>query len=115
MKSPRTAVAAGLGALVLMVAILMAVFNDPRGRRAVLWSAGIALVVQVVAFALARRSSPQGVFKAVGAGAVLRALALVLYALVFLRPLGLPPVPALLSLAVLFFVTTVLESWLLTS
>ena len=115
MKSARTAAAVGLGALAIVVAILLAVFSDPRGRRAVLWSAGIAVVIQLVAFTLARRSSPQRVFKAVGVGAVLRALALVLYAFVFLRPLGLPPVPALLSLAVLFFVTTVLESWLLTS
>lgn len=115
MKSARTAALAGLGALGLVVAILLAVFHDPPGRRAVLWSAGIALVVQLVAFTLARRSAPNRVFKAVGAGAILRVLTLVLYALVFLGPLGLAPVPALLSLAALFFVTTVLESWLLTS
>jgi hypothetical protein len=42
-------------------------------------------------------------------------LTLVVYALVLLEPLGLTPVAALLSLASLFFVTTVLESWLLTS
>jgi hypothetical protein len=39
----------------------------------------------------------------------------VVYALLLLKPLGLPPVAALLSLASMFFVTTVLESWLLTS
>ncbi len=35
---------------------------------------------------------------------------LVLYALVALRPLGLPAAPALLSLATFFFVTTLAES-----
>jgi len=114
-RTARYAVTAGLAALGLVVAILLAVFHDPPARRAVLWSAGIALIVQLVAFTLARRVAPERVFKAVGAGAVLRVLALVVYALVLIRPLGLPPVPALLSLAVLFFVTTVLESWLLTS
>jgi hypothetical protein len=104
-----------LSALALVVAGLIAVLREPAARRAVFWSAGIAVVVQLVAFAIARRARAEGVFKAVGAGAILRVLALVVYALVFLEPLGLPPVPALLSLALLFFVTTVLESWLLTS
>lgn len=115
MKSVRVAAVSGLGLLALVVAILFAVFREPDARRAVLWSAGIALLVQVIAFALARRSAPERVFTAVGVGAILRVLALVLYALVLLKPLGLPAVPALLSLALLFFVTTVLESWLLTS
>jgi hypothetical protein len=39
----------------------------------------------------------------------------VVYALVIIKPLGLPAVPALMSLVSLFFVTTVLESLLLTS
>jgi hypothetical protein len=114
-KSARVAVTSGLAALAAVVAILLAVFSGPGGRRAVLWSALVAVLVQVVAFSLARRSAPERVFKAVGVGALLRALAIVIYALLLLKPLGLPPVPALISLAVLFFVTTVLESWLLTS
>ena len=99
----------------MVSAIFLAVFRDAGARRAVLWSAGIALVIQGVAFYLARRSAPERVFKAVGVGAILRVFSLVVYALVFLDPLGLPAVPALISLAVFFFVTTVLESWLLTS
>jgi hypothetical protein len=109
------AAVSGLAALGAAVALLLAIFRTPDGRRAVLWSAGIALLVQVVAFAVARRTAPERVFKAVGFGAILRALAVVVYALVLLKPLGLPALPALVSLALLFFVTTVLESWLLTT
>jgi hypothetical protein len=109
------AAGSGLAALGVVGLLLLAVFSSAAGRRAVLWSAGIALVVQVVAFALARRTAPERVFQAVGVGAILRAVALVVYALLLLKPLGLPAVPALLSLATFFFVTTVLESWLLTS
>jgi len=115
MRPARVTAAAGLATLALASAILLTVFRESGARRAVLWSAGIALVIQAVAFYLARRATPAGVFKAVGVGALLRVLSLVVYALVFLEPLGLPAMPALISLAVFFFVTTVLESWLLTS
>jgi hypothetical protein len=101
--------------LLALVALLLAVFRGPGGRRAVLVSLAIALVVQVVAFALARLAAPGNVLKAWGVGTVLRFVTLVVYALVLIKPLGLPAVPALMSLVSLFFVTTVLESLLLTS
>lgn len=102
-------------ALAALLALLLVVFSGPGGRRAVLVSAAIALVVQGMAFTLARLAAPGNVFKAWGAGTVLRFVTLVVYALVIIRPFGLPAVPALMSLASLFFVTTVLESLLLTS
>jgi hypothetical protein len=115
MKSATATVGLGLAALVATSGLLMLVFHDPAGRHAVLVSAAIAAAVQVLAFGVARMASPGKVFKVWAGGAVLRMLALVVYALVLVKPLGLSPVAALLSLATLFFVTTVLESWLLTS
>lgn len=98
-----------------LLAVLFRTFDGPGGRRAVLVSLGVAVLVQAVAFTLARLSAPGKLIKAWGAGSALRFLTLMLYALVLVKPLGLPAVPALISLAALFFVTTVLESLLLTS
>jgi hypothetical protein len=105
----------GWVAVAAVLALLLAVFDGPGGRRAVLVSATIAVVVLVMAFLLARLAAPGNVMKAWIAGAGLRFLTLVVYALVLLKPLGLPAVPALMSLVSLLFVTTVLESLLLTS
>jgi len=115
MKSAATTASVGVVALAVVSGLLMLVFRDTAGRRAVLWSAALAVGVQVVSFCAARLAPPDKVFKAWAGGAVLRMLALVVYALVLVKPLGLPPLAALLSLAALLFVTTVLESWLLTS
>jgi hypothetical protein len=107
--------AIGVLSLVAVLVLLLAIFRGPGGQRAVLMSAGLAVLVQAVAFTLARLAAPGKMLKAWGAGAVLRFVTLVVYALVLLKPLGLPPVPALMSLVSLFFVSTVLESLLLTS
>lgn len=115
MRSARQTRLFGLLAVAVVLVLLLVVFNGPGGRRAVLVSAVVALAVQVVAFTLARLAAPGNVFKAWGAGTILRFVTLVVYALVLLKPLGLPAVPALMSLVALFFVTTVLESLLLTS
>lgn len=115
MKSATTTASVGLGVLIATAGLLTLVFRDAPGRRAVLWSAGIAVVVQAVSFCAARLARPDKVFKVWAGGAVLRVLALVVYALVLVKPLGLPPVAALMSLAALLFITTVLESLLLTS
>ena len=98
-----------------MLALLLGIFSGPGGRRAVLVSAGITLAVQAVAFALAKLAAPEKMMTAWGVGTLLRFGTLMVYALVLIKPLGLPVVPALMSLASLLFVTTVLESLLLTS
>ena len=106
---------AGSGALAGLLMLLLLVFRGPGARRAVLASGVVALLVQGVAFALARLASPGNVVKAWGVGSALRFGVLVVYALFVVRPLGLPAVPALMSLAALFFVSTILESLLLSS
>jgi hypothetical protein len=94
----------------LTAAVLLLVFRGPGGRQAVLTSAAVALVVQVLTFLAARAAAPGRVLAVWVGGAAARMLVLVLYALVALRPLGLPAAPALLSLATFFFVTTLAES-----
>ena len=113
--SRRRVTAVGWLGVVAVLVVLLAVFRGPREHQAVLVSAVIAFLVQAVSFTLARLAARGNVLKAWGVGAALRLVTLVLYALVLVRPLGLPPVAALVSLASLFFVTTVLESLLLSS
>lgn len=98
-------------ALVALAApVLLYVFRGPGARRAVLTSAGVALAVQGLTFLAARAAPPGRVFTVWVGGALARMLALVLYALVAIKPLALPAAPALLSLATFFFVTTLAES-----
>lgn len=99
-----------LGALALAAGVLLVVFRGPGGRAAVLTSGGIALVVQALTFLAARAAPPGRRFGVWVGGAAARMGTLVFYALVALRPLGLPAAPALLSLAAFFFVTTLAES-----
>jgi hypothetical protein len=95
---------------VLAAGVLLLVFRGPGGRAAVFTSAGVALVVQALSFLAARAAAPGRILAVWVGGAAARMVTLVLYALVALRPLGLPATPALLSLATFFFVTTLAES-----
>jgi hypothetical protein len=99
-----------LATVAVAAAVLLAVFRGPGARAAVLTSAGVALVVQALSFLAARAAAPGRMFAVWTGGAAARLVTLVLYALVALRPLGLPAAPALLSLATFFFVTTLAES-----
>jgi hypothetical protein len=77
--------------------------------RAIWISAAVAIVVQAVGFALALKMAPVNVFMGWGAAVALRVLALVAYALFGVKFGGLPAAPALISLVVFFFVTTLVE------
>ena len=72
-------------------------------------SAVVAAVVQIGAFALTRSLLPTNMVAAWGAGALLRFLTLVVYGLVAVKLLGLPALPALLSLFVFLFLSMLLE------
>jgi len=105
-----------LGCLVaigLAGAIFAVVWASPLDRRAVLVSALVALVVQMVAFGIARLLAAGGHGVAGWAlGAVICLVALVLHGFVS-RGLGLPSNVALLSLATFFFLTELIEPPLL--
>lgn len=90
------------------------VFGGAAERRAVLISAAVAFVIQLPAFALARRTVGENIFAGWGAGVLLRFVALALYAFLVVERMALPSAPALLSLATFFFLSTLVEPLLLT-
>ena len=97
-------------ALVAIAAWLLTfALTDAGGASAIFISATVAIVVQIAAFAVTARMAPKNVIAAWGAGALARMLTLFVYALLAVRVLGLPAVPALISLAVFLFLSTLLE------
>jgi hypothetical protein len=99
--------------------VLGALFPDDQAQRAFRLSAGLAFLVQMIGFAIARflagRKGGGGrdVMIGWGIGSLLRVGTLIVYALVFVRAGGLPMAPSLISLAVFFFVTMLVEPILL--
>jgi hypothetical protein len=106
-----------LGCLVaigLAAGVLVAVYGSSMERRAIVVSAIVALVVQVIAFAIARLLARGGnAIAGWGAGAVICFAVLIVYGFVS-RALGLPSNAAMLSLATFFFLTELIEPPLLT-
>jgi hypothetical protein len=100
----------GLAALVLGL-----VFGGGAGQRAIIMSAAIGWVVQMLAFVIALRLRDWNVMAAWTVGMVLRLGALMVYGLVGVRALSLVPDAALVSLAVFFFLSTLTEPWFLRS
>ena len=98
----------------LAAGVFVAIYPQPLHRRAVLVSAVVALLVQVLAFAIARLVGAKGnAIAGWGLGAMICFAALVVYGFVS-RALGLPSNAALLSLATFFFLTELIEPPLLT-
>ncbi|MEP6690025.1 MAG: hypothetical protein ABJD07_02650 [Gemmatimonadaceae bacterium] len=102
------AIAAALGA------ILAVPFATPDDRRAIVVSGAVAVVVQVVAFAIARRAFRAAALSGWLIGAAIRFVTLLVYGLVVLKPLLLPAPAALISLVLIFFVSTLIEPKMLT-
>jgi hypothetical protein len=93
--------------------VFTAVYGSGPDRSAIWLSAVVALVVQVVAFAIARLLADGGHgIAGWGIGAVICVIALVVFGFVS-RALGLPSNAALLSLATYFFLTELIEPPLL--
>ncbi len=107
---------AGITAAVVLVGgwVMTRVYPGADARRAILTSAAVAIVVQLVAFVIARRAAARSnAIAGWGPGALLRMVILAVYALVVVQALGLAAMPALISLAVFFFVSTLVEPLLL--
>lgn len=103
-------------ALVGLAGVLLRLaYTSEAARRAVVVAAVVALVVQGIAWGIIRRMGPQQVMAAWGAGALVRAVALVVFAIAGPRLGGLPLEPAAISLAVFLFVTTLVEPLFLRS
>ncbi len=90
-------------------------FRGPGDRPAVWVSAGVAVVLQLVAFAVGRAVSFAGLSARMGAGALVRVLGLIAYALLVALSLRFPPVTALITLAALLFASSLLEPILIRS
>ena len=89
------------------------IYPTADGQHAVLVSAAVAVVVQLFGFIILQLAKKSNPIAAWGLGALLRMGVLVVYALVVVRALGLSSAPALLSLAVFFFLSTLVEPLLL--
>ncbi len=101
--------------IVLVCGMLLAIpFSSGDDRRAIAASAGVAIVVQMFAFAIGRIASPRRFFAGWVAGAALRFVTLVTYALVAVRALAMPAPAALISLVTFLFVSTLVEPKFLT-
>jgi len=102
-------------ALIAIVAWLLTFgFPTAADQHAIVVSAGIAYVAQVISFTIVRAFGPTNVFAGWGVGMLIRFAVLAIYALIGAKALGLPLTAALVSLVTLFFVSTLLEPVLLT-
>ena len=113
MKRTVAFVLASAGLVAVLGALLMLVFPGAASARAIAWSAGVALLVQLAAFTILRLMRGSAVMIGWGLGSLLRLATIALYALVAVRSLGFPAVPALVSLAAFLFATMFLEPLLL--
>jgi heme/copper-type cytochrome/quinol oxidase subunit 4 len=108
----------GFGAALVLIVLaggtlLTIAFSSPDERRAVVTSAGVVVVVQLVAFAFVRFARPDSLGGWL-AGTALRFVAVIAYAIVAVKVAGLPPAAGLLSLVMLLFVSTLIEPKFLT-
>ena len=94
-------------------AIMTIVWSTPAEERAIWLSAAIAFVVQMLAFSIAMVLRRDQGLVGWGLGAIMRLVTLSVYALVFVKALGLPATAALVSLATFFFLSTLVEPLLL--
>jgi hypothetical protein len=98
--------------IVLVGWMLAYAFQSAAEVHAILVSALIAWIVQLASFTIAR-SWATNVIAGWGLGMLIRFFVLAIYALIGVKVLGLAITPALVSLAVFFFVSTLAEPVLL--
>ncbi len=103
--------------LVIIVALILSQFiwTDAESARAIHSSAWLAVGVQLLTFAVARLVAQQQVMAGWGLGVLLRFVVVMAWAFLGIKALGLALVPALLSLVMFFFVSTLVEPVFLNS
>lgn len=105
--------AASAGAILLAGGLLSLIYQGAAERRAIAISAGVAFVVQCLAFAVASLlAKANQAIAGWGLGAIISLATLVVAGFAF-RAAGLPTNAALLSLAVFLFITELIEPPLL--
>ena len=95
--------------IVLVAWMLTRALSGPGAMSAIALSACVAAVVQIAAFAVTRSMMPRNVMAGWGAGSLVRLFTLVIYGLLAVTVLRLAPAPALISMAVFFFLSMLLE------
>lgn len=113
MKSIAIFAALSLAIIAVVGGVMSLIYPTPDDRRAIVISGAIAFVVQMFAFSVARLVARENVIAGWGVGALMRMLALGVYALVIVEAFALPLAPALVSLAAFFFLSTLVEPLLL--
>jgi hypothetical protein len=102
--------------VVLVAGVLLSLIFRGAGDNAAIWlSAVVAIVVQLAAFVLGHKAGRISLVARMGTGALVRFLALVVYALLVALVFKLPAVAALVSLATFYFLSTVIEPLLIKS
>jgi hypothetical protein len=94
-------------------ALLSLAFRGPGERWAVWASAGVAVVLQLVAFIAGRAVGYAGLMARMGAGALVRFVGLIAYAFLAALAFKFPPVAALVTLAAILFASSLLEPLLI--
>ena len=89
--------------------VLLLIYPGADGQRAIIASALLALVIQMVAFILLQLFKGKNVIAGWGLGALLRFGGLGVYALFATRALGLDMNTALVSLACFLFLSMLIE------
>ncbi|MBL0940288.1 MAG: hypothetical protein IBJ03_15440 [Gemmatimonadaceae bacterium] len=97
--------------IVLVLAVIMQrfIWTSADAARAIQASAWLAVVVQAFTFAIARLVARQQVIAGWGLGVLLRFASVAFWAFLGIKALGLVAGPALLSLVVFYFVSTLVE------
>ncbi len=103
------AVAQALLTFVVALVLTKLVWTDAAAVRAVTASGWLAVGVQLVTFAVARLVARQQIIAGWGLGVVLRFAIVAFWAFLGIKALGLVAGPALLSLVVFLFVSTLIE------
>ena len=98
-----------IATIALVAWMLTLALAGPGANSAIGASAVVAVVVQIAAFAVTHSMMSHNVVAGWGAGSLVRLLTLFVYGLLAVKVLGLPAVPALISLVVFFFLSTLLE------
>lgn len=113
MKAFALFVLAAAGLIGTSMAALMLLFPTPADHEALELTAVVVFGVHLVSFLLARLLKQRSVWVAWGAGSLLRLGTLLVYAVLVVKVLALPLVPALISCATFLFLPTLIEPLLL--
>jgi len=99
----------GAALIAAAAGVLALVYTGGGERRAIVISAGVAFVTQLIAFAIARLTAEKNLIAGWGLGAILRFIVFGVWALVIAKSLGLPSAAAMVSMAVFLFASTLVE------